>query len=492
MRALAVILLGGIAAASTVNINNTDIQAAVSASPPYTTFQLAAGTYRIPAPLTLKTGDTLTGPACAPPATPCKAQIYGSRLLTFKKTGAYWTASAPGVRGEVYSNPVCLSDYPACVYPEDLFMDWRPLHRVLSVAEVKAGKWYLDYGSGTVYMADSPTGHVLELSTVPSAVIGNGATGVTLRYIEFAEFASPITHGGVYPREGGGNNWTMDHCTVWGVHSAGISAGVGMIIADSHIHDNGQMGIALGQVEHIAIQGNTIIHNNYAGVDPGFGAGGIKAGSASAVEIRGNDIEYNEGDGIHFDVGSGSCIVAGNNVSNNYDYDGIDYEISYGPCLIYDNVVANNGRPGIHPHSPNYQIDSVTSQKVEAFCNTLTVGQGENGWRVGASNRGNDANGRKYISAGNSFHHNTVVWQSNGVAGYYTSDPSQTAFFSGNTAPDYNVYVGGGSTAHYTYGSSNPLLAFPQFQAAGADRHGTVTEQMPAYNSTCAAIGAVQ
>jgi hypothetical protein len=104
---------------------------------------------------------------------------------------------------------------------------------------------------------------------------------------------------------------------------------------------------------------------------------------------------------------------------------------------------------------------------------------GANGWTVAAGNRP----GVKYSpSTGNSFHHNTVIWDegSSGWLGFWQGDPqNQPLFFIDNPAPDFNSYhLPSTSAKNFIYDNNtsgrNTRLTFTQYQANGADVHSTI------------------
>jgi hypothetical protein len=89
--------------------------------------------------------------------------------------------------------------------------------------------------------------------------------------------------------------------------------------------------------------------------------------------------------------------------------------------------------------------------------------------------------GAYIVSTGNWFHHNTIIWNSGqtGQVGYYQHDTTnQPNFFANNTPPDHNTYHGPStSVSQFVYDNnnsgSNTPKTFANYQAAGADVHGT-------------------
>lgn len=260
-----------------------------------------------------------------------------------------------------------------------------------------------------------------------------------------------------------------------------------MQVLNSYIHDNGQMGIGGGTNEGgqsgVVVSGNTISNNNYANVDPNFGSGGIKFGDTLGAVVRGNTVTNNAGAGIHFDVDSRSPLIDGNTVTDNVA--GIVYEVSLVSAIVRNNFLQRNGDRTPFSSGMGGGLKSQNSAGVEAYCNVLEMNNlaGDSGFAVAASNRGNDPNApHLYLtSTGNSFHHNTLIWNSDatGIVGYKQYDTAnQPNFFSHNVPPDHNTYhLSSSSATPFVYDNDNTgnnrHKTFADYQAAGAEPHGT-------------------
>lgn len=492
---------------NTVNIfPGDDIPATVSSSPAGTTFIIYPGTYRITRPIVPKNQDAFIGQtSCAPPTTSCSAIISGSRVIgplaTFDGTN-YVVAGQTQQNAVNLTTAECTPGWLACNVPEDLWFDGVPLKHLYasSLPVIASGQWWFDYANHAIYFHDNPSGHLVETSFVPNVAVGP-ANNITFQYLTLEEFAVPLLEGGVWPsngyesdalRQANGLNWVIENCELWGHHSQPISVNYGIQILNNYIHDNGQLGIGGGVgpdnnlvPSAVSIQGNLITHNDYANVLPGFGSGGIKFGRTLGAVIRNNVIMNNEGTGVHFDVSSSSPIIVGNTITGNTDGDGIGYEISWVSALVYNNILKYNGVPGVANSSPGYQIHSATSTGMNAYCNIMEMSavQGEQAWDVDASDRGNDTYppGNYYVSVNNSVHHNTAIWDSGAAAaaGYTLEDAAgQPNFFSLNTPPDFNSYhLANAAATNFIYDNNtsqqNSRVTFAQYQASGADIHGT-------------------
>jgi parallel beta-helix repeat protein len=242
----------------------------------------------------------------------------------------------------------------------------------------------------------------------------------------------------------------------------------------------------------VLIQGNTISYNNYARFHPGFGAGGVKTGSTSGIVFRGNKITNNLGPGIHFDDQSAGGLVDGNIITDNSDGGAVEQEISLGPLVVRNNVMQRNGQ-NLNVVGSYFQLWSQDSTGVEGYCNLIENGAfpNANAWSIGASNRGYaQFPPFQYVTAnGNDYHHNTVIWDagSTAFAGVFQDDAAHQPYLFGNplgtnpanTPPDYNQYhMPSLAAAQFVYDNnnsgSNAGKTFANFQAAGADVHGSI------------------
>jgi len=227
---------------------------------------------------------------------------------------------------------------------------------------------------------------------------------------------------------------------------------------------------------------NLITRNNYAHFKAAFGSGGIKEGASTGTVVRGNTITYNDGQGIHFDMNAASPLVDGNLVTDNASGGGIGYEISLISATIRNNVALRNGvNLSTEPPTSNTSIGSFLSVGANAYCNVIEIPNavGANGWAVAAGRRV----GVNYSpSTGNDFHHNTVIWDEGaaGWLGFWQSDPvNEPLFFVNNKAPDFNTYhLPSTAAKNFVYDNNtsgkNTRLSFTQYQAHGADVHGTI------------------
>jgi len=486
----------GVAQAGTVDIRpGADIPSVVNASPAGTTFIVYPGLYRLTEPIAPKDGDSFLGQtACAPPTTSCPAIISGSRVIGSLATfdGTHYKVTGQTQQGAIsISTAQCEPGWDGCIYPEDLFFDGVPYTHLYSgfLPNILSQQWWFDYSSQTIYFHDNPVGHVVETSVVPAA-FSSWANNVTISDLTIKGFAAPANGGAAIGPPGNPSqtlavNWKIQNCEISLNHSGGVMINFGMQILNNYIRNNGEIGIYGGMGNHIVTDGlviaqNLVTYNNYAHFLPGYGSGGMKISSTLGAVIRGNTVTNNDGAGIHFDMNAASPLVDGNIVMNNASGGGLQYEISLVSATFRNNVVVKNGVNLPNETTANPAVGSFDSVGVNSYCNVLEIpnAAGAYGWAVVASKHGTD----KYLpSAGNTFHHNTVIFDgSHGWVGFSQHDPfDQPNFFANNPAPDFNAYhMPNASATTFKYDNNesgqNTNLTFAEYQARGADVHGTM------------------
>ncbi len=386
-----------------------DIQKLVAENPPGTSFFITPGLYRLQS-IRPKDGDSFIGQP--------GAVLSGARVLkAFEHKRHYWVAKV-SVNPERSYRGECDAKHPACMYPQDLFFDSQPLTRVASLSLVAAGRWYLDYSTGKVYVGSDPSGHVAELSVTPAAFWGN-ASNVTIRGLAIEKYASIAGKGAInamaalngYGPEGKG--WVVDSDDLYLNHGMGIRVADGMVVSDCKIHDNGQLGLG-GNGDGILIKNNEIYRNNYAGYDFSWEAGGAKIASyATHVTFDGNYVHDNGGPGLHADIGCNYITFENNHTARNVG-SGIHYELSY-HGVIKNNVIEDDG---FSPQGKSFWYGGgilvSNSSDVEVYGNTVTDCM--NGIGGTETNRGVDQRTGLPYKLQNLYVHNNIITQQTGMA----------------------------------------------------------------------------
>lgn len=390
-----------------------DIQTAVNNNPTGTTFTLAPGVYRMQI-VVPKAGDVFSGQS--------GAVLNGAQLIDASSwqqiSTSVWAAQASGITQQASYRGVCSSNSPACIYPEDLFFDSKPLMRVASASLVAPGTWYLDYSTDKIYVGSDPGGHVTELSTLGAAFWGD-AGNVMIQGLVIKMYACIAGKGAInamnslYGYGPAAVNWKVDSNEIMLNHGVGVRVNSGMLVTNNKIHDNGQMGIA-GNGDQILVQNNEVYKNNYAGYAFDWEAGGIKlANYATNVTIDGNYVHDNAGPGIHADISCDYVTIKNNHAAHNIG-SGIHYEISY-DGVISGNTVENDGSSPLGTsfwYGAGILISN--SSNVQVYGNTVTNCM--NGIGGTQTDRGTDSKTGTVYTLQNLYVHDNIITQKTGYA----------------------------------------------------------------------------
>jgi parallel beta-helix repeat protein len=415
-----------------------NLQAIVNQYPAGTTFSFTPGIYYYQS-IVPQSYDSFVGQP--------GAILSGATLLqTFAQSGSYWTSQVQVA--QTYDPGVC-GPNPACTLDQDLFFNNVLQTRVTSLSAVGPGTWYLDYGSGTVYMGSDPSSSTVELSVLPHAFTGT-ATSVNISNLTIEKYASVAGSGAV---DAAGTYWQIYNNRVRFNHGMGIQTGDGSYIYNNYIRRNGELGLG-GQGNNVTVQSNEIAWNNYAGYTIYNEAGGAKFTNASNVTFRYNYVHDNWGPGFWTDLNVQGILCDSNQFSSN-EIGGVFLEISNN-ATVSNNTITNDGNnpdgTGIWWGAGILISDSTN---VSVYFNTVTNSM--NGIAGLLSSRGNAPNGQPYTLQNIDVNSNWVT-QNTGIAAgiaiegtgfdnsVYTSWNNQfwyNTFYLSNPSGDYFYWMGG-------------------------------------------------
>ena len=314
-----------------------NIQAIVDASPPGTTFLLKSGIHRGQT-IRPRTGDTYLGEAgtILSGATP---------LTTIVRAGAWW--ATPGqTQDETRYRPeatrfdgwdVCQPGVARCSSLDQLFIDGQGLEHAGSLDQVGPGRFFFDYDADTIYFADDPTGHRVEISTTPTAFENTG-DDVTISGLIVERYASTFSHGVIDGTDRVG--WVVTNNEVRWNHSTGMRVGPRAVVRDNRVHHNGQLGI-FASGDDVLVEDNEIAYNNLARYEVTYEAAGTKFVGTRNLVVRGNYSHHNIGPGLWSDLDNLDTLYE-DNVSQDNEWMGIWYEVSY-RATIRNNIIRRNG-----------------------------------------------------------------------------------------------------------------------------------------------------
>jgi hypothetical protein len=481
----ATVTLSGTGAACNAMVNPGDnLPQIVSANPEGTTFCFTAGTYRMTTNMLPKNNDVFLGLSLG-------AVLNGSQLVTFwTQSGNYWVAAnQPQLIAQ--TSDVCAdSTSIACQFPDAVFLDNKPLNRVMSVSDVVSGTFYRDYGNKQIYIADNPTGHTVEaiVCGLPFLANGAGADGVLIQGLTIEKFAGNNL-GAVQGRA----TWTIQGNEVRLNHGDGIYAS-GNILGN-YSHDNGDFGLEGGFASTaMNVQGNEFAFNNWANFANG---GGAKFEYATNLVVRNNYAHDNFGPGFHTDGDSANVLYEYNHTKNNMNA-GLQHEISWDAVIRYNlfedetTAIPASGNGSLWDHS---SIAILNSSNVQIYGNTFTGST--NGIAGILGIRGSSTHGphtgQTYLLQNLDVHDNTFSAIANTAAGIV-----KIASFDNSVYTSWNNHFTGDT---YSLSDSNGLYftwldssgknayatySWDQWQSFGNDVAGTF--QVASADTTVAAI----
>jgi parallel beta-helix repeat protein len=437
------------------------VQAAIDSNPNGATLCLATGVHRITEPLIPKAGQRLIGEP--------GAVLNGAVPVTsFSRTATgTWMArgvvpAAPSTKG------VCMPGYEGCRYSEAVFYDDRPLWRVIRSADLGPGKFFEDYEAGTLYLADDPAGHKVEVARAKGA-IHSAEPGVTVAGLVVEKFANDAQRGAIL----GGSDWTIQHNEVRLNHGVGVqlAQAAGSKVLDNFVHHNGQLGVSGWRTTNCLFAGNELAFNNAAGfLNVDWEAGGGKWTESAGLTVRGNSVHNNRAIGLWFD-GDNRDITIDDNQINGNDSDGIRYEISY-RALIRGNRISGNGFKDSTGWVDGAGILVESSADVEITGNV--VGDNFNGISLRQDDRGSGLLGSYVVK--NAWVHDNQVSMRRGTSGLSSTTSDESVFATSDNRFENNDYtVVGSDPTNFSWKGSE--LTWTQWRQYGHDLSGTFTRQ---------------
>jgi parallel beta-helix repeat protein len=444
-----------------VNVRPADnVQALIQNSPPGTTFHFEPGVYRL-LQIRPKDRDSFLGDNSS-------AILSGAVVLTeFRTVGSLFRAHYNPPKEQLAG--LCTTDHPMCKYPEDCFLDNKPLLRVADLSAVRSGGWFLDYATLEVVLADDPKGHSVEVSTARSAFAG-AATGVEISGLTIEKYAVPAQMGAIGDQNSG-VGWKITNCTVRWNHGTGIQVSGDSLVAMNKVLQNGQKGVGASG-NNIIIKDNEIAFNNFGGFRWGWEAGGTKFSQTTELKVTGNNVHDNEGPGLWTDGDNRDTLYEANTVTNNSG-DGIKHEISFS-VNIRGNTVSGNGR-SLNVWLWGSQILIQNSSDADVSHNTVIVPRGYgNGIGIILQNRGaSKRSAVPYTGANNVVHDNDVTYldPKSGASGVVCDYEPYATFIDTNHFDNNHYHVIETRGSHWMW---KKWHTWESLREAGQETHGTI------------------
>lgn len=447
-----------------VRVNTSDdVQEVIDTNLPGTTFCLAAGTYRLEAPLEPKEGDSFIGQQ--------GTVLNGSKVLTgWRKNGSVWFAAgflppAPGDHGQ------CLESVPTCGYTEDIFLDKKRLNRVDSLAAVTTETVYADYRTNTITIGDDPRRHLLEQAVAPS-LIRAPVDEVTVANLVLEQAANEAQVGAVEARQvkprRAGVGWRIIHNEVRLNHGVGLGFADAATVTANFIHHQGQLGFGAWGAGSV-VSNNEISFNGAAGYSSEWEAGGSKSWLTDRQTLTHNYVHDNRGPGLWTDTGNMDTYYEYNEITDNWGA-GIQHELSYDATIRYNEISGNGRRHKGWAWEAGIQIQSSGGTRlIEIAYNAVK----DNANGITLLDSGNRAEDRPapygpHVVQNVWVHHNTVTMSAGQTTGAVEDNGDPGIFTRNHNRFEANTYYLPSLTEPY-FAWADTDLNWREWQALGND-----------------------
>ncbi len=252
--------------------------------------------------------------------------------------------------------------HPMAAHPDGVWINGAEQQQVGSLAQVRSGTFFVDYGAKRLYLGSDPTGKSVQASTLSQAV-SLRAPGTLIRGVGFRRYADSVWQQGVitayYP------NMHLENVEVDDSATAGIGLyATGCSLKNVSILRSGQMGLQAGYADGLSLDNLAIRDSNDERFSPTPSAGGIKITTTRGVSLKNSEISRTTGNQFWTDQSVYDIALVNNTISSGSRY-GIVLEIS-SKAVVANNVLRDNAFAGLF----------ITNTDNVAVWNNTVVGNG--------------------------------------------------------------------------------------------------------------------
>ncbi len=305
------------------------------------------------------------------------AWIKGSTVLST------WTQTTNGAGGTVWRYDNWTTEFPESDIDvrnldslflmsdnrDMLFVNDISLKQVASLAEVTAGKFFVNYATDKIFIGTSPVNKKVESTRYETPFLDkNPSTGsqffhadhITIKGIGFSHFADGVELNSLRGLQ------LLDNTFAWnGVTGIEILAPTSVIRGNTMAY-NGQQGLGGHNLKNSLVEYNHAYENNIENFKNTWSAAGMKIIRTPYVKVRHNTIERtrNKATGLWFDISCYDFEAVNNTIKDNEGF-GVFAELSNEP-IIAGNLFVNNR---------NFAITISDTDSSEVWNNTI-IGKG--------------------------------------------------------------------------------------------------------------------
>ena len=458
-------------AGSTVLNVGDDLPAAVAAAAAGTKFWIKTGKHRLAQKITPKTNQEFYHElGCV---------LSGAFALTgWTASGSTWWATG---QLDLPATPATMIAGSAGEQREDVFYDGLPLARVNTLAEVAAGKVFLDRAANRVYIGDTPTGHLVEQAHTAKCY-ESSASGVVIDNGTMEMCADDNGGAGGMIRPTGSNAaWTITNNAIRYAHQTcigllGNDTTALHVIRGNIITGGGGLGINGYRTHGYLVEDNEITGCNRNAFARFWEAGAVKTTYSDDFVIRGNWLHHNSGPHLWTDIDCQRPLIEDNDMEDG-DWHGAHIEVTH-VGTVRNNRAKRNAKYGIYIHASHDFAVSGNTAEDNIDGQIVTVDQ----------DRSSDPSLRSAAFAAartglnNTITDNTMIdTRTTGArrlalalryAGYHAGAITSQIF-------DRNTYRATDPAAAMFQRGTSPVEPFAAWQATGKDPNSTISVYSP-------------
>jgi parallel beta-helix repeat protein len=286
-----------------------------------------------------------------------KVWLDGSRkVATWAPSGAAWVstgwtttfdASPTYSRGKPektepgwqFINP----RHPMAAHPDQVFIDGTALRQVASLAQVRSGTFYVDYGTDRLYIGSNPAGKTVKASDLVKALTIAGP-GSVVRGIGVRNFSPSVPDMGAVAVAA--KNVTLENLEIVDSATTGFSVfETGVTLRNLTVARSGMLGGHASYADGLVVEGLLFVDNNVELFNRAPVSGGLKVHRSRDVAVVDSVFSENLGNQLWFDESVYDMTITGNDVLDGTG-NGIVVEIS-DTATVADNLISGNTLDGL-------------------------------------------------------------------------------------------------------------------------------------------------
>jgi parallel beta-helix repeat protein len=221
--------------------------------------------------------------------------------------------------------------YRMAAHPDQVWIAGVRQDQVKTLAEVTAGKFYVDYATNKLYLGSNPTGKEVrasDLGSVLGAVIGGAPKGaaitvvsanVTIRGIGVRRYATAVPDQGTIYANADATGLRLENVEIADNATTGLamSKAKNVTLQSISVHDNGLSGVNAAYADGLTINKASITKNNAESFNVSPVAAGVKVVRSQNVTVTNSRFADNRANGLWFDEDAYNLTVMSNEFSNN-------------------------------------------------------------------------------------------------------------------------------------------------------------------------------